>query len=129
MLDIKKSKKEMIKYLFISIFFLIFSIVYESFSHDVYSNYMMYAFVIPLILGTLIYGIIYIFELNKSFNEFGMKLYNSSIITFTLGSIMKGVLEIYGTTNKLTIIYLIIGIITLIISIIINIVYKKGRKN
>ena len=106
---------------------MIFGIIYESFSHNVYSNYMMYAFLIPL-FGMVVYGIIYIFELNKYYSEFAMKIFNSSIITFTFGSVIKGVLEIYGTTNKLITIYLIFGIIMIILSVITNIIYnnKKG---
>ena len=88
---------------------------------------MMYAFIIPLILGTFVYFIIYISKGNKYLNNIGITIYNLSIITFTLGSIMKGVLEIYGTTNKLVSSYFIIGLILFILSILINIFYKERR--
>lgn len=128
MLDIKKAKKQIYKYLILSIFFLIFGIIYESFSHGVYSNYMIYAFTIPLILGLIVYFIIYIFRLNKYLSKLGMSIYNSFIITLTLGSIMQGFLEIYGTTNKLIFVYFKISLFLIIISVLINIIYNLRKK-
>ena len=132
MLDINITKREMYKHFIVSIFFLIFGFIYEIFSHEVYSMYMIYAFIIPLVFGFTLYLVIYKMELNKYLNELGMKLYDLSLITFTIGSIMKGVLEIYGTTNKLVSIYLKVGIILMIVSFLLNIIYyvkKKAGKN
>ena len=108
MLDIKKDIKF---YSIFTIFTLIFGIIYELFSHQVYSNYMIYAFIIPLLLG-IIY-IIFKELINKD-------IYKLSVITFTIGSILKGILDIYGTTNNLIYVYLIVGIILLLLSL------KKG---
>lgn len=85
---------------------LIFGIIYEIFSHQVYSNYMIYAFLIPLLLGII--HIIF----NKLLID---ELYKMGVITLTVGSIIKGVLDIYGTTNNLVFIYLI-GILFIICS-------------
>ena len=123
-LDIDIFKKTSKKYLLFSIFCLVFSLIYESFSHNVYSNYMIFSFLIPLIMGTLIFYILYKFKLNYYINNFSYITYNMSIATFTIGSIIMGFLEIYGTTNSLTKIYAIVGIVTLIISII-SVVLKK----
>ena len=120
-------KKQAVKYFSLSIFFLIFGIVYESFSHNVFSNYMMWAFLIPLFLGFVPYMILYI--LNKKINIISLQLYNSSVLTFTLGSTMKGILEIYGTTNVLMNVYLPVSITLLVLSIIvfvINILIKNN---
>ena len=121
------TKRQAIKYFIISIFFLIFGVVYEAFSHNVFSNYMMWAFLIPLFLGFVPYMILYI--LNKKINIISLQLYNSCILTFTLGSIMKGILEIYGTTNVLMNVYLPVSITLLVLSIIvfvINILIKNN---
>lgn len=127
MLDINTTKKQIYKYLLLSLFFLIFSLIYELFSHGVYSKYMMFAFSIPLILGTLLYLIIFKLRLNKYLSYLGMNIYNCFIITLTFGSIMKGFLYIYGTTNKFISIYIIISVILLLTSIIINLINKKRR--
>ena len=124
MLDIKYVKKQIYKYLILSIFFIIFGYIYELFSHNVYSTYMMYAFLIPFILGTLIYFLIYKPSFYNALNYTAMKLYNCSIITLTIGSIIKGFLDIYGTTNNLIIVYLVVSISLVIISLIINIIHN-----
>ena len=103
MLDIKNIKY----YSIFTISTFVFGMIYELFSHDVYSNYMIFAFLIPLILG--IFNIIF----DKYIHEY---LFKSGVITLTIGSIIKGVLDIYGTSNDLVYIYLF-GIILLVISL------------
>lgn len=70
---------------------------------------MTYAFVIPLLLGIIP-------NLKVKTN----KLYNASVITLIVYSLLKGFLEIYGTTNNLISIYLYISIILLIVSFFIK---------
>ena len=87
--------------------------LYELFSHGVYSNYMIYAFAYPLVMGCLPYladsrGII------KKAGPVGETLLLASIATLSIGSVIKGVLEIYGTTSFLTAVYPILGAILFI---------------
>ncbi len=126
-LDINKLKKQSFRYLVGSIICFVFSMIYEHFSHNVYSNYMIYAFLIPLLMGFLISGLIYIIKPSKMPSNLSNSIYNYSVITLTFGSIISGILEIYGTTNKLIYCYLYIGILLLFISLImycINISHK-----
>lgn len=130
-LDIDYYKKQTITYFLISIFCFIFSRIYEIFSHGVYSKYMMNAFLIPLIFGFIVSLILLISKNIEINNRISINLYNASIATFTIYSIFRGVLEIYGTTNNLINIYLYIGTILMLLSIIICI-YKylnRGNKN
>ena len=121
MLNIEKQIK---KYFILSIVVLIISIIYELFSHGVISYYMILSFLIPLIMGTGIYYLIY--KINKkSIYKLSSQIYNSSILTFLLYFILNGILEIYGTTNNKINIYLLLGFLLLITSIILNIYYKK----
>ena len=128
MLDIENNQKQIFKYLKISIFFLIFGLIYEFFSHNVYSLYMLGAFLIPLILGFGIYLIIYCTKIYKYLSYQGMQIFNCGVMTLTVGSVMKGVLEIYGTTNSLTRIYLIFSLILLIMSMVVNIIFNLKKK-
>ena len=128
MLDINSNKKQIFKYLIMSIFFLVLAMIYESFSHGVFSPYMVFAFLIPLLMGFLIYSIIYCTKINNFFSAFSTKIFNSAILTFTIGSVIKGVLDIYGTTNNLVYNYFGLGVVLLIISIVINIKYNIKRK-
>ena len=101
--------------------------VYEIFSHGVYSNYMIYAFAYPLVMGCLPYladsrGII------KKAGPVGETLLLASIATFSIGSVIKGVLEIYGTTSFLTTVYPVLGAMLLIgaIAVCMRRLYRQG---
>ncbi len=110
--DISNQRKSMAKtgfvYLFVALFCALFGAVYEVYSHEVYSYYMIYAFVIPLVGGTLPFFLL-AFSSKPMPGRGSRNLYHSGIATLTIGSIMQGVLEIYGTTNRLVFIYLIVG--------------------
>lgn len=87
-------------YLLISILCALFGAVYEVFSHEVYSFYMIYAFAFPLVGGALPFYLFSRLKL-KTPGRLVLHLYHSGIATLTVGSILKGVLIIYGTTNTL----------------------------
>lgn len=110
--DLKNENKFIIGF---SIFILIFGIIYEMFSHGVVSYYMIFAFLIPLI--DFLINTIFINSKIKV-NKISKNLFSMSICTFTFLSIIKGVLDIYGTTNNLISVYLIVGLILLVTSII-----------
>ena len=121
-LDIKKTS---IKYLFISLLTLIFGFIYELFSHEVYSNYMIFAFLIPLIGGSVIFLILYILKINNT-NILAINCYHSLIATLTIESIIKGILDIYGTTNYLLNCYIYAGITLTIITFILLIIKRTN---
>ena len=91
--------------------------IYESFSHGVVSNFMVYAFMISLVLGVIISYILYFFKIKKLPTRLENRTYNAAVATFTFGSIVEGVFQIYGTTNSKIYVYLVVGIILLIFSI------------
>ncbi len=119
--DINTDRRKMVVcgtiYFAISLFCILFGAVYEYFSHDVYSYYMLYAFVIPL-LG----GVAPFFALSLSRwpvpGKFTQNTYHTGIATLTVGSIFSGVLKIYGTTNHLVYVYWIVGGVLLIVGIL-----------
>ena len=117
-LDINKLKEQGKKYIIITLVCILFAVIYESFSHGVISNFMVYAFTIPLILGVVVYYMLYFIKIKKMPIRFENSTYNAAIATYTVGSIMEGVLQIYGTTNSKIYIYLVGGTILLIVSII-----------
>ena len=84
--------------LIITAFCAVFGEIYELFGHGVYSDYMIYAFMIPLML----YG-------KKEIPDTARHLWNYGVATLTVGCIFQGILEIYGTTNRLAIIYPSVG--------------------
>ena len=96
-------------YIAVSLFCALFGAVYELFSHEVYSYSMIYAFVIPLAGGALPFLAVAMGHIGRFPGRISRSLYHAAITTFTIGSIMKGVLEIYGTTSALLPVYWIAG--------------------
>ena len=125
MLDIKYYKKQAVVYLAVSIFTFIFGFVYEKFSHGVHSVFMNKAFFIPLILGGVISLMIYVLKFNRFIKRVSVNLYNSFVATLTVYSIVRGVLEIYGTTNVKIDIYLYLSLILFFLCVILNFVNVK----
>ena len=116
-LDIKKIKEQGKIYIIVTLICILFAIIYESFSHGVISNFMIYAFMIPLVFGVVVSYVSYYLKIKKLPTEIENKTYNVAVATFTIGSIIEGVLQIYGTTNSKVYVYLVIGIIFLVFSI------------
>ena len=105
-------------YLGISIFVFIFGQIYEYFSHGVYSSYMMFAFLIPFI-GLFIPSLLNNLILKRKITDNVTLPWKCGIATLTVGSIYKGVLEIYGTSGTFEPVYLIIGSLLCIIATIV----------
>ena len=98
----------MLKDLIAALFCALFGAVYELFSHGVYSYPMLYAFAFPLVLGVL--PLLLIGLLHAPYPSAAARnLYHAGVAALTVGSIVTGVLEIYGTTNPLTLIYWLTG--------------------
>ena len=91
-----------------SLFCALLGAVYEVFSHGVYSYGIIYAFVFPLVLGVL--PLLLITMLQKPYpNRFARSVFHAGIAALTVGSLVSGALEIYGTENPLTLIYWVAG--------------------
>ena len=127
------------KYLATSIVIAAAAAVYGLFSHGVYSYFMTYAFMIPLLGGALPHLIAAMRradadtknsanepeEYTESRTQTGFaKLFDAKdtqlaiIATLMAGSLLKGVLDIYGTTNRLLIAYPAIALLILTIALV-----------
>ncbi len=115
--------------LFAALFCVLFGAVYELFSHGVYSYGMLYAFVFPLVLGVL--PLLIITMLRAPYpNRFARGVCHAGIATLTVGSLVSGALEIYGTTNPLTLVYWIAGIALAVFGIaayLVSLFRRTGR--
>lgn len=117
-------KKSLI-YLGISIFVFIFGQIYEYFSHGVYSIYMMFAFLIPFI-GLFIPSLLNNLILKRKITDNVTLPWKCGIATLTVGSIYKGILEIYGTSGTFEQVYLIIGSLLCIIATIVLVTLRAN---
>ena len=98
----------------VTVFVGIFSAIYEHYARGVRSKPMIFAFQYPLVLGVipvLLLSLIWALRKVKysSAARAGANLYYSGIATLTMGSLSTGVVEIYGTTNRLLKYYWIVG--------------------
>ena len=89
------------RYLMATLFCIVFAAVYEYFSHQVYSDYMIFAFAFPMIGGALPFLLVALRGRNFP-DDIAISLYNPGIASLT-------VLDIYGTTNSLSNVYWIVG--------------------
>lgn len=95
-------------YLGTTIFCTLFGAAYESFSHGVYSYFMRYAFAFPLCAGALPCFVL-AYGGRRIPSAAAARRYHAGIAAWTVGSMVQGALEIYGTSNRLTQIYWYMG--------------------
>ncbi len=122
----RKAQKDAAVFLGVSILTGLFGAIYELFSHEVYSYFMIYAFAFPLLLGTLPYLMLSLSGGTRYPNALYRNLYHAGIATLTTGSIMRGVLDIYGTTNSLGNIYWFAGIPMTVLPVFIFCLRRKN---
>lgn len=104
------------KYFAASIVIAVAAAVYGLFSHGVYSYYMTYAFMIPLLAGALPHLLTALKGSDQKTMLTGLNdVQLAFVATLTAGSLLKGVLDIYGTTNRLLIAYPVMAAIILVV--------------
>ena len=163
--SIDNSLNTAFRYLIISIAVALFGAVYEYFSFGVWSAFMVYAFMVPLLGGALPFMLSYIRRIRRKTAEYedapegtfatsaqyrlsqemlyrsspenetatsgrisGRLLYHMALATLTAGSILKGVLDIYGTTNRLMIAYPATGITLIAVAAVLMIRDKRSGR-
>ena len=121
--SVKQRKKYILWHFIAAVFFAVFGMIYELFSHGVFSPYMAFAFTIPLVAGGILQSIL--LKTKVRIPDLALRLWNYAIALLTVGSIWKGVLDIYGTTNRLIVYYPIFGGILLLLAVVQFILKKK----
>lgn len=126
---IEKISKKGFGYLAAAIVVAVASAVYGMFSHGVHSPFMTYAFLVPLVFG----AIPHIAAAQNNADMRGLReimndpvagdVQLAVVATLTIGSLLKGALDIYGTTNRLLIGYPVMALMTLVAAALIA---KKG---
>ena len=123
-LDTEKSLKTGMRYLAASVGIALAAAVYGLFSHGVYSYFMTYAFMVPLLFGAIPHLAAALKNMpakkeagtqaEAAAAESGqggpsiltpVSLQLALIVTLTVGSLLKGALDIYGTGNRLLVVY------------------------
>ena len=103
-------------YLFTTLFCIVLNYVYSLFGHGVSSPFMSYAFVFSLVLGVVGFILLGWLDLN---NRIAFNLYNAGIATLTVGSILRGILDIAGADTIYPVYYFIAGAVFVAIGVLI----------
>ncbi len=106
-----------LRYLMASVGCALFGAVYEAFSYGVYSYGMIYAFAFPLCGGALP-CLTLAFMSRRLPGSGALRRYGAGIATWTVGAMVQGALEIYGTSNRLTQLYWYAGALLVISGLI-----------
>ena len=132
--DTKKSLAAGLKYLAAAAVVAAAGQLYEYFSHGVYSNYMIFAFMIPLAAGAFPNLIAAAVSKKRASSGSGRAsagirsaasgLQLAAVVTLTAGSLVNGALEIYGTSNRLVAVYPAAGTVLLTAALL---MYLKQR--
>ena len=107
----------------------LFGAVYEAFSHGVYSYFMIYAFAFPLVLGVV--PCLVMMRCGACApGRIATNAWNSGVATLAVGSLLIGALEIYGTTNRLVVVYPVVGLALLVAGLVRYVadVRKRGQR-
>ncbi len=104
-------------YLLATVLTALFGAVYEKYSHEVYSYWMIYAFAFPLVAGAVPFQMLSLRPVKHDPPLPCRQMYHCGVATLTVGSIVEGILDIYGTTNALTGCYWLLGGVLLIAAV------------
>ncbi len=105
----KKLARTRDRWLLVTVGTVLFAAIYECFSHQVYSRAMILAFLYPLLGGLIPATLLMLGKDHLLPGDWPRSLWAAGIASLTLGSLFRGVLEIYGTTSRLSAVYPILG--------------------
>ena len=98
-------------YTAVAAFCIFFNYVYSLYGHGVSSDFMTYMFLFPLLGGSLVFGMCYLLKNRvKAPSRLSFNLYNSGIACLTVGSCLKGVMEIAGYGSDYIKVYFAMGL-------------------
>ena len=104
----KRFKKAAVVYTLITVFFFIFSRIYEHFSFGETSVYMHWLFGVPLIGGV----VLLIFQkLILNLSRLSLNLWNSAVATIAAGVLFRGIVNLSGRSTTLDLPYWYVGLV------------------
>lgn len=103
----KRLKKTVISYTLITIFFFVFSRIYEAFSFGEVSLHMHYLFAVPLLGGVILAVLL---KTIPHFSRISLNLLNSAVAIITSGTLFRGIVNLSGRSTTLDAPYWYVGI-------------------
>lgn len=102
-MSISGERRTALRYLLVSALCAVFALVYELFSHGVLSWYMALLPLWPLLGGALPFGVMARLHVRPA--QLTRCLWHAGLTALTMGSLMTGVFEIYGSMSSLVRVY------------------------
>lgn len=124
----KNYQKGLLTYLLAGAICLLFSTIYNKFSHGVTSPYMTYLCLFPLLLGAVPSLIFLLFSFLPRPGFLSTNLYQTGLSAVTLSSAMRDIFEIAGTGSILQTILMDLGILFLQSGIVVYIFQAINQK-
>ena len=112
----RNTLKSLYIYIGVTIFIGLFGAIYEMNSNNVFSPAMYLAWIIPCTLGVGVYLVLTYAPIKQVPGTLVECIYNFGVAMLSVRSIFIGVIEIYGTTNRVMLtIYTVLSIVFLAI--------------
>ena len=113
-----------LRLLWLAAFTALFGAIYEHFSFGVWSFWMVYAFA-PFLLGGI--WLLVLPQRKTVPGQLFLGLLEPGLVMLTLGSLLAGVVEIYGTENRLLSVLPVLGGALVLAALIVRLV-EAARK-
>ena len=121
----KRLQKTLVGYSILTIFFLVFSRIYESFSFGETALHMHYRFVVPLVGGVILALLL---KIIPNLGRISLNLWNSSVAVLTTGMLFRGIVNLSGRSTTLDQPYWYVGIAFALLAIVSLFLQKKNSK-
>lgn len=109
-------------YLPVTLFCLVFFLIYDRFSHGVRSPYMTWLFLWPLVLGLLPSLVLQLFVRLPRQRRLSADLYHPGVAAVTVSSLLRGVFDIAGTASDYQAWLMVFGGVLLICGAVVYVV-------
>lgn len=121
----KRLKKTLVGYSLLTIFFLAFSRIYESFSFGETSLHMHYLFVVPLVGGIILAILL---KIIPNLARLSLNLWNSAVAVLTAGMLFRGIVNLSGRSTTLDQPYWYVGLAFALLAIVSLFLQKNSKK-
>lgn len=127
----RRARRALVVGLSLALFCVIFTVIYEHFSHNAASRHMRCMFLMPLVGVALPAALGYLTPLHRYLSRAAFNLWNSAMAVWTVGCLFRGIVNISGRHTTLDIPYWVSGwafIVLALLAEFIHLVFKATDK-
>ena len=117
----RKCMKTTLVYLGVTVFCVVFCLIYEYFSFGEHSDTMRLMFLAPMVGGAMPFLILAMRRKAWSLSRAAYNLWNSGIAVLVSGCLVKGIIEVSGRVSDYDMFYWVGGVLFLIAAIAVQV--------